>query len=420
MTSKRKKTFVAVVAVVLALLMVFSVLVSVLAPLAAGAVSQSEIDRLEAQKQEIQDQKNEVQGQIDALEAEQAAYLERKAALDEQNELNRQEIELINEQIDLYNGLIERKAEEVEEAIQKEQEQAERYRTRIRAMEENGSYTYLSILFQAKSFSDLLSRIDFISEIMEYDSKLEDEYIAARENVEAVKAEYEETLARKEVVQEELLDKKEMLEKQITAATEMLAALEDDIAEFTKAYEENEAAEWELQSQIDSMIAELQRQEEAAKQAAQQQGNNNYVPPNYGSGTYMWPVTTTTYVSSPFGNRVHPIFGDVKFHSGIDIAAYAGDSVYAADGGTVSVATYSSSYGNYVMINHGGGNTTLYAHMSSLAVSAGQTVSKGDVIGYVGSTGWSTGPHLHFEITSGGTRVDPLGYFSNWVKGWSD
>ena len=132
------------------------------------------------------------------------------------------------------------------------------------------------------------------------------------------------------------------------------------------------------------------------------------------TGSYIWPCPSSTYVTSRYGYRTHPIFGDERFHSGIDISANEGATIIAADSGTVSVATYDSSYGNYVTVYHSNGTYTLYAHMSSLAVSAGQTVSQGDTIGYAGSTGWATGPHLHFEIRSNGGTVDPLAYFSNY------
>ena len=200
-----------------------------------------------------------MKGQIDDLAAQQNTYLERKAVLDEQNELNRQEIKLINEQIALYNQLVIKKAQEVKEAKKVEDEQAEKLRVRIRAMEESGSISYFSILFKANTFSDLLSRIDFIGEIMEYDKWLEDSYIAAREYVQKVKEEYTATLAEKEIKQDELFQKKLELEAQIEEATNMIKALEDDIEEYTAAYEENEAAEAALQADIDAMIAELQK-----------------------------------------------------------------------------------------------------------------------------------------------------------------
>jgi len=343
------------------------------------------------------------------MKEEQASILEKKSALDAQNELTRQEIEVINKQIELYDKLVEQKAEELEEAKVEEEAQMQRFRTRMRAMEENGPLTYLAILFEARSFSDLLARIDFISEVMEYDKRLEENLIAARKHVEEVKAEYEETLAEQEEVRAELLEKKAQLEAEIEAAAQMIADLEKDIEAYTAAYEENEAEEAKIQAEIERLMEELRKQEEAAKQ--QQNSGGGGGGAIYGTGSYIWP-TNATYISSEYGYRIHPIFKTERFHSGVDIGASAGDPIYAADSGTVVIATYSSSYGNYVVINHGSGSSTLYAHMSSMAVSAGQSVSQGQVIGYVGSTGWSTGPHLHFEIRVNGSTVNPLSYYS--------
>ncbi|MGI5935798.1 MAG: murein hydrolase activator EnvC family protein [Oscillospiraceae bacterium] len=403
---KKRKALVSVLSFLLALLLIGSVLVSVMG--SAQAVTRSEINALEEKKKSIAEQKSQLKSEIDSMKEEQATILEKKSALDAQNELTRQEIELINKQIELYDKLIEQKAAELEEAIAEEQAQMERYRTRMRAMEENGAMTYLAILFEAKSFSDLLARLDFISEIMEYDKRLEENLIAARKHVQEVKAEYEETQAEQEQARAELLEKKAQLEAEIEAAAQMIEDLEKDIEAYTAAFEENEAEEAKLQAEIDRLMEELRKQEEAAKQNPGGGGGGGAV---YGTGSYIWP-TNATYISSEYGYRIHPIFGTERFHAGIDIGANSGDPIYAADSGTVAVATYSSSYGYYVVINHGGGNSTLYAHMSSMAVSAGQSVSQGQVIGYVGSTGWSTGPHLHFETRSGGSTVDPLTYFS--------
>ena len=130
------------------------------------------------------------------------------------------------------------------------------------------------------------------------------------------------------------------------------------------------------------------------------------------NGTFIWPVPDCTLLTSRVGYRMHPILGYERFHAGVDIGAKAGDTIIASDGGTVAVAEYSDSYGNYVLINHGNGYTTLYAHMSSMAVEAGQAVEQGDTLGYVGSTGWSTGPHLHFEIRYNDEKTDPEAYFT--------
>ncbi len=400
---KTRKKFVSIVCIVLVVILLASLVFSAFG--SAFAVTQSEIDALKNQQAAIGQQKEELKNKLSGLQNEMTTAVEKKTALDEQNELARQEIELINEQIDLYNKLIAKKAEELEAAKATEQEQKEALRVRMRAMEENGDITYFSILFNAKGFSDLLSRLDFISEIMNHDKQLEDAYIVARENVETVKAEYEATQAEQEETKVQLEAKKAELEQQIDAATLVIADLDKDIESLKKEYEANNSQEEAIRSQIDAKIAELEKQQ----QQQQQQGNGGSYPT--GSGTFSWPTPGYTSVSSPFGWRTHPIFGDQRFHSGIDIGAPSGAAIVAADSGTVVTAVYSSSYGNYVVISHGSGNSTLYAHMSSMAVSAGQTVNKGDTIGYVGSTGWSTGAHLHFEIKIGGTLVDPQGQF---------
>jgi len=421
-----KKTTRIICAALVALLML-GLLSAVLTP-QAFAVTQSEIDALEAERDAIRSQKADIQEQIDALQSEMASVIAKKSALDEQNELNRQDIELINEQINLYDEMIAEKAEEVDAAIKAEQEQYAHYCARVRTMEESNSWSYISFLFEANSLTDFLGRLNDVMDIVQNDRHVKDEYIAAREYVEQVKAEYEEVQAQQQVKREELLKEKEKLEKQIEAAYTMIAELEQDIESFTIAFEENAALENEVQEKIDKKVAELKAQkaaEEAARRAweesqrklreeqerLQQQQQQSVSRPS-GAGYYVWPTPSCSYITSKFGYRVHPIFGTTKYHSGVDVAAGYGASILAAAGGTVSIAEKSDSYGYYCVIYHANGTTTLYAHMNSMpTVTAGQTVSAGQVIGYVGSTGWSTGPHLHFEIRVNGSCVDPLKYY---------
>ena len=411
-----KKKAISIVCIILAFLMMLTLVVSVMGSLGAlAAGGQDQIDALEQQKTELQNQQASIQTNIDDLVAQQADVIDQKAAMDEKNELARQEIELINEQIDVYTGLIEDKAEELEKAEAAEQAQYELYRKRVRAMEEEGSYTYLDILFQCRSLSDVLSAIDMIGEIMDSDKRLFEEYKTARETTEQVKAEYEATLAQLGEKQETLEAEKAELEEQIAAAVEVINQLQNDIDAAKAEYAKAAAAEAAAQASINAIIAQMQAEEEAARQEAAQNNQQYTGTGSTATGTYIWPCPSSTYVTSAFGMRDHPLFGDERPHSGIDIAGSAGSEVLAADSGTVAVATYSSSYGNYVTIYHSNGDYTLYAHMSSLAVSAGQSVTQGDVIGYVGSTGWATGPHLHFEIRVNGSTVDPLSYFSNYT-----
>ena len=395
-----------------------ALVITALAFMPAGpalAVSQSEIDALEEQRDELKAQREEMQAGIDELKDQQAGVLEQKRALDEQNEVYRQELELIEEQVSLYTRLVDEKAAELEKATEAEAEQLAIYKQHVRAMEENGDYTYLSIIFGSKSLSELMSNLDMIGEIMDADKRLFEEYKAARETTEQVKAEYEATLEQLGEKQETLEAEKAELEEQIAAAVEVINQLQEDIDAAKEEYAKAAAAEAAAQASINAIIAQMQAEEEAARQEAAESGQEYTGTGSTATGTYIWPCPSSTYVTSAYGMREHPLFGDERPHSGIDIAGSAGSEVLAADSGTVAVATYSSSYGNYVTIYHSNGDYTLYAHMSSLTVSAGQTVTQGDVIGYVGSTGWATGPHLHFEIRVNGSTVDPLSYFSNYT-----
>lgn len=411
---KNRKVAVGVMAGFMAFVMLLTLVLSVIGS-TASAASKAEISALETKKANLANRRATLKAQVSDLQSQQAAVIDQKKALDDQCELTRQEIELIDEQIVIHEQIIADKEVELEAAKQAEQLQYERYRSRVRTMEESGNLSYISVLFQATNFTDLLGRFDFINEVIEYDSNLEKELIAARELVEKVKAEYEAALAEYEATKVELEAKKAQLEAEIEEAYQMIASLEADINRYKQEEASNAAAEYQLQSEIDSMIAELQKQEEEAKKAAESSGQtwSGGAAAVGATGSYIWPAPASTVITSPFGTRVHPIFKTTKYHAGIDIGAPAGSLALAADSGTVTTATYSSSYGNYVVINHGNGNTTLYAHMSSLAVSAGQSISQGSTVGYVGSTGWSTGPHLHFEVTQNGSRVDPLSFFSN-------
>ena len=379
-------------ALILALALVFTCASGAL------AVTQSQIDALESQRDDLRAEREEMLAGITELENQQADVMERKTALDERNELYREEIELIDEQVELYTNLVEQKAREVEEAAAAENEQLALYRRHVRAMEENGSISYLGILFGSASLGELLSNIDMIGEIMAADKRIYEQYGAAREETEALRAEYEATLGELDEKQAELESERAELERQIEEAEELIAEYEEQLNADREAYEAQLAKEQALEADIQAMIAELERQE-AAK---------NIVSTGY----YIWPLPGYT-PGSAYGWRIHPIWGDRRFHAGEDIAAPSGTPILAADSGLATVVPNNGNgYGNYIIINHGGGRTTLYAHMSGFAISNGQTVTQGQVIGYVGSTGNSTGPHLHFETRINGATTDPKSYFS--------
>ncbi len=410
-----------------------------LLPTTAHAVSQADIDAARAERDALTQQREEKQAVVDGLKEEQAGILEQKQALDDRNGVILLEIESIDKEIDLYDQMIEQKAREVNMAQITENAQLERYRARVRSMEEDGNTGLVAIILNARSLGDLLTLLDDASDVMKSDVALYEDYIEAREATEAAKAEYEATRTELDSRKLELRGEQEELQAEMAEATDLIAKLQENIEENQAQYEELLAAENQANQELAELIARREREREAAlaaqaadaaRRAAQSGnngGNNNggssggetggeAAPPPppvvTGTGSFAWPVPSCTYITSRFGYRVHPIFGTVRNHTGIDIGASYGASINASDGGTVTLAQYYGGYGNCVMIDHGNGRVTLYGHMSSLGVSVGQAVSQGQYIGAVGDTGWATGPHCHFEIYINGGRVDPEMYFS--------
>lgn len=377
-------------------------LCTALVPSTAYAVTQEQVDALKNRRDELIAQREAKQKEVEALEEEQAGVVEKKTAMDERNQYALEQMQLNSEEIALYNDMIAEKAREVEEARRLEEEQLERYRNRVRAMEENGELSLLALVLNANDLGEFLTAIDDMGEIMESDRRLEDEYIAARENTEQVKAEYEATKAELEEKQAVLQAEQAELEKQIEEAYAMLAEIEADLEAHREEYLQLEAWEDEARKVFDEMAAELQRQKEQAAAA---------VPTIVGTGQFVWPTPSCYIVTSYYGSRMHPVYGYERMHTGIDIGAADGAAVVAADDGAVSYAGFMGGYGNCVMIDHGNGYTTLYAHLSTIGVSNGQTVSGGSTIGNVGSTGVSTGPHLHYEIREGGNCINPMGFY---------
>ena len=397
-----RKWFIRVLAILLAVLMAGSVLYGVIGSLTASAVSRNELNQLKEDQKLIQQRKKDIRSKINSLEYEQSSILAKKTVLDEQITLTEEEITNITEQINKYIALIAEAEKEVEKAEEREKNQLEAYKSRIRVMEENGAISYYAILFGASDFADLLSRIDSISEVMSSDEIIYNRLVQARLDTIAAKEALEEAKAEQEETRVELEERKAELDEQVEEASRLIAELEANLDQYQLLYSEVDVEDAKLQKQIDEMTEALRRQEQSGTGVK-------------GTGTYIWPSQASRLVTSLFGTRLHPVYHVYKTHSGVDIGAAYGSNVLAADTGTVVTATYSSSYGYYVVLNHGGGNTTLYAHMSKIKVSVGETVTQGQVIGLVGSTGVSTGPHLHYEIRINGNRVNPLDYYSNYT-----
>ena len=355
------------------------------------------------------------------------------------------EVEKLDKQLNEISGKVKelesrlsKKRQEIadtESALNKAKEQEKKqYRNmkkRIQFMYENGQTSYVEMLLSADSFTDFLNAVEYITQISQYDRKMLKEY----QNMQVTIADTQKTLET-DYASLQSLQAKVQEEKQAVAALESAkkGELNDVADDLTDAQSVAKAYEAEIQAQ-NEVIAQIQAAQKRAaeQQAAQQQaqaaeenqgatdaaGENqntaqNTTPSGNGqsTGSMMWPCPSSKRVTSDYGPRTSPINGASSNHKGIDIGAAYGADIVAADGGTVLVATYSSSGGNYVIIDHGGGLCTVYMHASSLTVSAGQTVSKGQVIAKVGSTGISTGNHLHFGVTLNGVYVSPWGYVS--------
>ncbi|MCI7369054.1 MAG: peptidoglycan DD-metalloendopeptidase family protein [Firmicutes bacterium] len=378
-------------------------------PTTASAVTQSEINDLKSQKAALSEQSASYEATISSLKNKKNAQVELKTALDSKLALTNQQIMNLEEQIKLHDALIERKTQEVGEAQVTADEQLEKYKKRVRAMEESGRYNYVEVLFGANSIGEFLSLIDDIGDIMKSDKELEDSYKESVVNLKEAKAEYEEVQTELKQNKVECAQLKDQLQVDITQAAAVITSLQADINENASVLSELDSQESALQSQIQAKVNQLNEQKKAEEEANRNNNNGGSSGGSTtGTGNLVWP-SYCTYISSRQGPRVHPITGEYKNHGGTDIAASYGSAIYAADSGRVVSSSdgWNGGWGNYVMIDHGNGMQTLYAHMSSRAVSVGQTVSRGQTIGYVGSTGMSTGPHLHFEMYVNGSRIDP-------------
>ena len=397
-------------AFILALVFIGSLFLALLPSPASAAATQAEIDELKRQKSALSDQVNEYQSQINALKSQKSDQVELKTALDNKLALTNQQILNLTEQIKLHDKLIEQKTEEVKQAQKSADEQLARYRTRIRAMEESGRYNYLEVLFGANSIAEFLGLIDDIGDIMKSDKALEESYRQSISELKDAKAEYEAAQAEMKNSKAELKTLQEQLEADIDEAAAVISELQKDISANSGRLSELSKQEDELKSQIDAKVRELN--EQRRREEEERKKNNPEQPStpgsNTGTGNFIWP-SYCTYISSRQGPRIHPVTGEYKNHGGTDIGASYGTAIWAADSGRVVASSdgWNGGWGNYVMIDHGNGYQTLYAHMSSRAVSVGQIVSRGQTIGYVGNTGLSTGPHLHFEMYENDGRIDP-------------
>ena len=363
------------------------------------AVTQADIDALKSDAAGLTEKRKELEQELETLANDRAVVLARRKKLDEQIANTSAQIQNVEEQIAAYAEMIAQKEAEL---LAAQEEEAARYALfckRVRAMEKQGEISYWSVLFNATSFSDMLTRLNDVNEVMDSDQQLIDSLKALQADISEKKASLEESKAASEAAKADLIAKKNELDRQRQEAIALINEIRSNETKYKASIEEMEREEEEILAKALRLSREL-----AAQQAAQ--GKSHESNP----GGYIWPVSSR-YITSTVGGRSSPGGVGSTNHKGTDIGRVGYTSpIYAAKDGTVIVSQYSSSYGNYVVISHGSGNTTLYGHMSSRKVEEGQYVLQGDVIGITGSTGNSTGPHLHFEITENGVHINPLSH----------
>lgn len=449
---KNRKKFVSIMAGILAAVMLLTLLLSILPSPATAATSSSEIrnqiDELEKQQAELDKEMAEIQKQYQENANDMQDMVNQKNVIDQEIANLNAQMELINEQIAAFNLLIADKQDELDAAQEKLAGLNEQNKARIRAMEEEGELSYWAVLFKASSFADLLDRIAMIEEIAEADKRRLDEMSVAANEVKAAMADLQLQLAEQEeaideltaasLVQEEKRAKAEELLTQLVAKGEEFETMMDEseaaqdellleIAAKEKEFDQAKYREWLATSVVTTKPTQPPTQATRPSTGGGNSGGGSSGGGNSGGGSGSeggsggggggqtsssgWLTPVSGYrVTSVFGWRLHPVHGYYRMHNGVDLACSQGTPIYASRSGQVTTATYSGDAGYYVSINHGDGFASVYMHMTHYVVKAGNYVSQGQLIGYVGSTGASTGPHLHFGISYNGSYVNPMKY----------
>ena len=449
----KRKLLTSLLAGFMALVMILGLIAGFL-PSKASALSSSElkaqINALKQQNANLVSQISSLRNQISKNTDEIQRMVEEKNLIDQEIFLLLQQIDNINYQIATYSLLIADKQEELTAAEEKYNQLMQDNKSRIQAMEEEGEVSYWSVLFQANSFADLLDRFNMIQEIAAADQRRLKELNAAAKVVEEAKLELQEEKVGLEETRATLDATQQEMETKRVEADQLLAELVEKGMEYEALVESSEAAQAQLMLQIANKEDEYdaavyrewlatsvppttkplppsQTQPTQAPQATEatepqetQPGETTQpteapttqpteAPTQPAAPTWSLPIYGFT-VTSRFGYREDPVYGGTRYHYGVDLAAAQGTPIYATRAGSVSTATYDSDCGYYVQINHGDGYRSIYMHMTNYVVYTGQYVGQGQLIGYCGSTGKSTGPHLHFGISYNGSYVNPANY----------
>ncbi len=360
---------------------------------------ENQISAAKKERDSLKNAKTDLEKVKKELEASKSDLNKYITQLDGQLSDIQSKIDSLNQEITEKEQQIETTTAELEEAEAIQQAQYEAMKKRIKFMYERGDTLYLELLMESGSFSDMLNKAEYIEMLSSYDRQKLNEYISTTELIRLTKEALEE---ERETLNEAKAAKEEEegnLQSLIDAKNSELSAVKSDISSKEAAIAEYEA---EIKAE-NAAIAALEKEVAADKAELY----NKY---KYDGGMFTWPCPNYTRISDNYGMRMHPTLGIEKMHNGIDLAAPSGSAILAAYNGTVAAADYNSTMGNYIMISHGNGLYTIYMHCSALYVSKGQDVTAGTKIGAVGSTGRSTGPHLHFGVRLNGNYVSPWNY----------
>lgn len=373
--------------------------------------SRKDIDSAKGKISSLEEEKERTEQairELETLKSDTETYVKK---LDDNLSTLNQEMDALAEQITDKETDIEAIKTELQEAKDIEQSQYEAMKKRIKYMYEKGENSYLDLLLQCRSMSELLNRSEYINQIAAYDRKMLNRYAAVKEQVAAEERRLEEEHVQLLSLQEQTKAKQASVEQLVNEKSAELFKYQNQISVKSAEASAYEADIKAQEDAIKKIEAEIKRQEEEARKKAAAAGQK-YNTVSIGNINFIWPCPSSGRITSAFGGRSSPTEGASSNHQGIDIGASTGTNIVAAASGTVTISTYSYSAGNYIMINHGGGVSTVYMHCSQLLASVGDTVKQGQVIAKVGSTGYSTGPHLHFGVRLNGSYVNPTKYVS--------
>ncbi len=362
-----------------------------------GIVTNAATSSVQQKLDEATKSKKENLEKLNEAKAQREDAITEKDALDTEISILEDELSGIDAIIADADARIAEKQAQITQYEADIEKEDEAFRKRLRAMDEINVSTYIDILLEAESLSDFLVRMETLREISEHDQAIIDQMVTLKNGVVQSKQEIEASKAEQEEARSLVADKKAALDAKLAEKTQFIEALKNDMEAYEAAIAEAEEQEQALKAQLTPTLS-------------RSSSNAPAFISNENGGAFIWPLPSSHYITSQFSTRTHPVYGVERFHSGIDIGGSYGSAVYASAGGTVTLAGWNGGYGNCVVIDHGNGMATLYGHNSSLLVSAGQTVSQGQQIARVGSTGVSTGPHLHFEVLVNGVERNPLEY----------